>query len=236
MRKPAWGLRVNWDTALSAHCSKLGGNPYAPTDFIWPRVSGQPYRFVGQIDLASLPTHPDPRLRATLPAHGMLLFFSNPEMVTEVCSDTNQGAFVHYCNTDQELTSTPPPNDIQIHWSLNEAPLEMIPVWTLPSIFDENPEFTDWKEDDITTLDKWIDDSEHGGRHQLLGFSSNLQSPIEHPTASELGPGWRLLFQVWSDEQCDLDIFAGGAAYFAIECNALQNHDFRRVALICQFT
>ena len=196
---------------------------------------GSAVSFVAQINLATLPAHLDRELRATLPADGMLLFFSNPEMVTEVCSPANEGSFVHYCNTGGELTPTPPPNDIEIHWPLIEVPLAVTPVWTLPSTIDDNPEFNMWPEEDIVALDKWIDESDCGGSHQLLGFSRNLQSPLEHPTDSELGPGWRLLFQLWSDEDCDLDIFAGGAAYFAIEGEALRKLDFRRISMICQF-
>lgn len=178
MRRPAWGMKVDRNIPLTLHQSKLGGLPAAPADFHWPRLDGHPCRFVAQINLAALPPHSDLKLRASLPSSGMLLFFTNYEMVDELSAPSNVGALVHHIAPHLELCPTHPPADSAILWSLKEAPLAITPEWCIPSTCDDNPEFQGWDDNEIKALDDW------GFRQRRIAFLTWSC----HQSSNSLGP------------------------------------------------
>ncbi len=234
MRQPAWGMQVDMSLPLVPGQSRLGGVPDAPANFDWPHSDDVPSRFIMQIRLDALPRHPVESLHALLPASGLLLLFTNPDIVTELPSAGNEGAFARYVPPGVELIPTQSPSTSDWPSPLRPCPLAIKPIWTIPSTCDDLPEYATWSEEEIKALDDWEWESEGFGNQQLLGVSSPLQTPIESPENDELGPSWCVLCQINSDSDCDLDIY--GTALLAIEKEALRRHDFRRVAVIPQFT
>lgn len=81
LKLPGWALLLRSPFRSSEPASSwLGGLPYAPKDFVWPRhVNGAPLHFLAQIDLASLkPEQTSSSHHSGLPTSGALLIFGCP--------------------------------------------------------------------------------------------------------------------------------------------------------------
>ena len=71
-----WPQRISGDRAPTA--SRFGGVPWAPADWKWPTVEGEPLLFVGHIHCAELHGLPGAEL---LPSSGLLAFFGDHDAV-----------------------------------------------------------------------------------------------------------------------------------------------------------
>jgi hypothetical protein len=92
---------------------RLGGLPFAPAGWSWPRAEGEPLLFIGQFDCAALAQH---AAGALLPPDGTLAFFGGPDITYEtIFADRPERAVMFHwpAGTPLHLAARPEP-DIRI--------------------------------------------------------------------------------------------------------------------------
>lgn len=245
------------DEVIAVGATKIGGLPDLPPSIGWPTVPdlvdslnqdlpGGPLCFLAQFDLASLAPLDAEGL---LPPGGMLYFFAAP-WVPALGYGAEHDIYVRVFHFDGDLTA------------LRRAPVPPIPerLYNEGELFPEghvyipcNVEFEAQQTlPDIDTLthiesvylsegewEKYIDLYKKSGvrrekfNHRLLGYAQLVQGDMPF----KAGPGvWRLLLQLDTQPDINLEWQAWGRAYFWIEKQALLARDFSDVWLITQCT
>jgi uncharacterized protein YwqG len=216
---------------------RLGGLPYAPAGWAWPRYDGEPLLFIGQFDCAALARH---AAGALLPPDGTLAFFGGPDITYEtIFSDTEERAAVFYwpAGTTLPLADAPGPG------------VRILPISGVqPFDVHELPRYGE------TVLKDFMRTHELGRRyfkfldHVDVRFSPN--APDAHPRKSTKLLGWRDNVRVRNDQPAEVRLLlqAGpydngeaernwidnGCSYFTIEASALAERRFDQVDLETQ--
>jgi uncharacterized protein YwqG len=228
--------------------SKIGGKPDLPESISWQKDSdGNLLAFIAQINLAEVT---DLDAEKILPKTGILYFFY--DALQEACGyemsekEANRFRVLYFDGDLNILKRTNYPKDLgkEARFSVNKITAKQeinIPYSDfLFEVFDE---------DEAEKLDELISDVDDGSIHKMLGYSNNLQNPMEiecelitngvdindpeafeTPKAKELAKNtvdWRLLLQVDStDGEVQMDWAGGGRIYFWIKKEDLLNKNF----------
>lgn len=184
-------LEKNEITILADECdevsrpdeSKIGGNPYLPSDFSWPVLTYEdnstvPLSFFCQINLEDVAGYD---VDGVLPRHGMLYFFYECE---SSCwgydPDDRDCARVYYYEDTSGFAPLAPPEDIAEEYLIPEIKISFRSKTAFPS-FEEFSESNgcplDFEEyyDALRSLGAELDsDSEH----KLLGYADIIQNEM----------------------------------------------------------
>jgi uncharacterized protein YwqG len=225
--------------------SKLGGKPDLPETITWATdQENTPLAFVGQINLAEVESFDTENL---LPKTGILYFFydATQEFYGEDISEKDKFRVIYYNGDLSVLKRKNFPADLEKDATMarfNPAKIEPTKEISYPSSGDKI--YDKLKEKDYEKFGELTDD---GIATKLLGYSNNLQNPMEmecelitngidldnyeSPEAKALEPNfanWKLLLQVdsCSDGEGSMDFAGGGVIYYWIKKDDLLNKDF----------
>ena len=127
LARPAIGL---WPQRpprnMPANASRFGGMPFAPPEWQWPVVEGEPMLFLGQINCADLQGFAGAE---QFPSSGMLAFFGDHDSVTG-CLLTGLGVAVYHWSTVKDLVPATPPIELMMNVPL--CALAFRPLVDLP--------------------------------------------------------------------------------------------------------
>jgi uncharacterized protein YwqG len=220
--------------------SKLGGKPDLPAGVAWPHWEGRPLNFIAQLDCSELQRFES---AALLPPDGLLSFFYDAEEQPWGHDSADAGAarvLHHAANGGLERRAKP-----RASFRANRLELHEILTFPTEAGFDVEPE-------EIGRLSVLFDPGVSHREHQLLGYPSVIQNPMElqcqlashgvyvgegYPAdaVARWGAGaaaWRLLLQV--DSIGDMMWGDMGMIYFWITEDALRAREFDRAWLALQ--
>ena len=173
-------------TSGSLSSSRLGGDPYLPSDFVWPRFTDddgveRPLSFFCQINLCELHKYDKD---GVLPPRGILYFFYD---CASFCwgfdpKDIGAARVYYYDNTDViGMQSTPPPEDLEQEYTIPEVALTFRTDTSYPS-FEELDIHTslecDWEEYDQVLNALGVDTDSYLSEHKLLGYADVIQNEM----------------------------------------------------------
>lgn len=168
-------------------CSKVGGRPVVPNDFVWPEYKGsrycgdepssRPLSFMAQINLADIAEYDTENL---LPKTGVLSFFY--EMVTMQWGfdPLDKGcARVYYFPDVNKLSPRDIPQEMEEDAYIPELKIDFEKHISLPypEGFDNNG--FDWDEYEECCEELGYEQDNMGGVTKLLGYPDVIQNPME---------------------------------------------------------
>lgn len=235
--------------------SMLGGDPALPPGIPWPKRDGRPLRFLARLSLAEVQGISPV---AWLPSTGALLFFYDDEEQPWGFDPAHRGGSAVLWL--EEPVEGPTVTAASIATLLPESPLELRPLRVLPSLERDECAALELSDEEG---DAYIELAEerYGGlpRHQALGWPSPVQgdlmelecqlashgvycgkpSDYDSPRARELAAGaanWRLLLQLDSDDELEMNWGDAGRLYFWVEDSAARKADFSNAWTVLQCT
>jgi uncharacterized protein YwqG len=240
--------------------SKLGGRPDLPAGVEWPRLGDEPLSFIAQFDCRELQRFEAGTL---LPPDGVLSFFYDAEQQPWGYDPRDAGAArVLYHPASAGLSRRTHPPEITAHFRTKRVELHEILEFpshnmyraadSLREYWDPSKAGFDVEPDEIERLTDLFDPGFGSGEHQLFGYPSVIQDPMElecelvshginagttYPPEAVARWGaraaaWRLLLQI--DSEHDMLWGDMGIIYFWITDDALRTREFDRAWLILQ--
>jgi uncharacterized protein YwqG len=232
--------------------SKLGGRPWLPADFEWPRRQ-KPLTFVGQFELDGIA---DELEGIDLPTTGIFSYFYDYEQMPWGFDPKDVGGGRLFYFPDMNLLEeTTPPEAIEFDDWFRETHLAPSVGYAFPDVHSDAVvllEMSDEEEDAYYSLTG----VETQCRHQLGGYPAIIQNPMElecqfasngiycgdgnphkDPRASQLAEGaedWQLLLQIDSDDDADLMWGDCGRLYVWIRRQDLATRRFDKTWTILQ--
>lgn len=183
-------IRISYSSfngIASDTCSKFGGKPAVPNDFVWPQYAGKRFRnedrvmrplsFLAQINLADVAEYDTENL---LPKTGMLSFFY--EMVSMewgMLADDRDFVKVYYFPDVDLLSLRDIPEEMEEEGFIPELEMHFEKQISLPypdNFYDED---FDWSEYENCCNELGYEFDELGGRTKLLGYPDVIQEPME---------------------------------------------------------
>lgn len=244
---------VNNEEELKPGQSKMGGRPDMSTSIDWFREdNGKPLSFIAQINLADIAVYDSAK---QLPSKGILYFFYSAAQEAWGFDKKDQDKFkVYYCEDISGVIRKEFPASLPKEARYKPAALSFLPSVSLPS-YEQ-----DYVSDRLnkTEQDKYFDaiESVYAETNKLLGHSDNIQGTMElecqlvtnglycgdasgfnDPRAKALEKGaddWILLFQVDSNDECDMMWGDVGVLYFWIRKDDLKHKRFEKCWMILQ--
>lgn len=237
--------------------SFLGGRPLVGSDIEWPRNTGKPLSFIGQLDLGEINKS---RKIDWLPQNGRLLFFYDLEEWPWGFDPKDKGGWaVLYENGGQQLYFQELPSDYNAE---NPAPLtKYVGVKKFISYPDaQRVDFAtlELSEDDEEEYDDFIDEN-YGDepRHQVGGYPNPIQSDAMEEDCQLASGGvycgnaegyrskqadklrkqkndWKLLLQYDSDDEIGAMWGDMGMLYFWVRESEAKNCEFSNSWMILQ--
>ena len=235
----------------------FGGSPAATTNFSWPRKSGQPLNFIGQIDLSELNLT---KAAPWLPSTGRLLFFYDFDEYPWGFDPKDRGswAVIHDSGTGS-IQSIQFPDDLKRENQPSEIKYlsgrSYTSIPSLERITLEEAGISEEEEEDYYELTE--DSFDNNPLHQIGGFPRPIQGDgmelecqlvsggvdCGNPTgyqskqADELKKepnDWQLLLQFDTDNDLDLIWGDEGTLYFWIRERDARAEDFSNAWLVLQ--
>ncbi len=213
---------------------RLGGRPFVPEGWVWPRVEGQPMPFIGQFDCAALSQF---AASAELPADGTLAFFGGPDLNYETvfAAGPEQASVFHWpAGTPLHLAEMPEPSVVVLPLS----GVQPVQVYELPRYGEAGVEefMRHGRSQRYFDLLKRIDvriasDDPHAYLRKptkLLGWRNNVRNgqPARPRLLLQAGP--------YDNGEAHRSWIGTGCSYFTIEEQALVNRRFDEVTLETQ--
>jgi uncharacterized protein YwqG len=227
------------ESSIKIGTSKIGGRPDLPVDQSWFQDdNGKSLSFLAQINFKE--TKPFDKSNQ-LPYTGIVYFFYSAEQGAWGYDPDDKHKFkvFYFDGETSRLRRHDFPNDVADQSRFKPCQLEFLSSTTLPG----------WESDEVKgvftedELDAYIELSEGGEITKLLGYSDNIQGPMEEecqlvtnglfcgdssgrndPRTKELEKDshqWRLLFQIDSIEKAGMMWGDGGRIYFWIKVDDL---------------
>jgi uncharacterized protein YwqG len=256
LMKPAIGIKANptEENSLAVGASKLGGLPDLSAGVAWPMWKDLPMSFIAQFRLADLRPYD---VEKALPPRGMLYFFYDAKQETYGHTGAERGGWkvIYQADPVPQLQRTAAPQNLPPEARFGARSAAFSSKITLPQwqkVFLKN---ANWKPEEEETYSQFMADFPAGDdapyRNHLLGHPDELQDDMHlevHMAAHGVDPksqwaaqsmaepalGWRLLFQVDSDERVGMKWAGTGRLYYWIEDQALKQPHFDNVWLILQ--
>lgn len=242
--------------SIAPNTSKLGGMPYLPRDFSWPRFSDEgethPLSFLCQINLADVKKHDRDGL---LPEEGMLYFFYDCEAFRWGFDPEDKGcARVFYYENTDGFAPMAWPAGIEEDHIVPEMALTFTPKMSYPQ-FEELEIYRDVEydfEDHDTVLEELGVDLD-AEEHKMLGYAHIIQNEMlsecervsrglycgdpesykntpedEEAAIRRNAKDWTLLLQLSTLERGDWELMWGdcGMLYFYIKKQDLAQRRF----------
>jgi uncharacterized protein YwqG len=184
-------IRISYkknENELSPLCSKIGGKPAVPDDFVWPHYTGlvygeeepksRPLSFMAQINLKDIAGLDDTGL---LPKSGMLSFFYELETMTWGFDPKDKGsARVFYFPDDTVLSTADYPDGLEDYARIPELAIDFTQHISIPEYGDYNDgNDYDWDDYNECSSECGYELDEWGDFTKLLGYPDVIQSPME---------------------------------------------------------
>lgn len=185
--KPSIELIDSGD-AITPGCSKFGGSPDVPVGFEWLRHDKGDYRFLGQMNLAEIPS-----TSFALPASGLLSFFYQHDDEGEAFWRDPDFVRVFHFESGDGLVNTPPPETVRFGDAvrIEFEPGVDVPPWDSEKMeqcaLDESQEDAYWE----------LRCQLHPSDRYLFGFPFNTTLAYD-PTP---GDGWMSLLTLNSSDR-----------------------------------
>jgi uncharacterized protein YwqG len=235
--------------------SEIGGRPDLPPDIEWPRWNDTPLSFIAQFNLGEIAEYD---MENALPHAGLLYFFYEAdEQPWGNAEERGSWKVLYYTDEISRLSRTAPPTELSKYGYFEPCALAFSIRATLPSwdsALIEQINLSQEEKEAYSALDDAIheaNDETEAFNHKLLGYPDQIQGDMQvecqlrsngveglsSPEAKELEPGavdWRLLFQVDSDENPDMQWGDSGCIYYWIRNDDLQAQRFDNAWLILQ--
>ena len=225
--------------------SKVGGKPFLPKDFIWPKFKSyddgieRPLSFLCQINLEEIK---DYDLDGLLPKKGMLYFFYECESQTWGFNELDKDAIkVYYYDDIEGFIELSLPKELEKQNIIPEIAMDFISKKSYPrfeefSVYNDYP--CDWEEYDDVLKDLGVD-IEIEENHKLLGFADIIQNEMitEFETdIDQLSDEWILLLQISTIAKDDFEMMFGdcGMLYFYIRKTDLLEQNFNNIKFSLQ--
>ena len=173
------------DEPLPVGCSRIGGRPDVPSDFVWPTYEGssydvelkcRPLSFLAQINLRDVAAWDEEHL---LPTEGILSFFYELETMQWGFDPKDEGsARVFWFPDSETLSPADFPDDMEQVFILPELPINCTPQVSLPDYWCMKlPDEVTW--DDYYACCATCDYTEAEDVTKLLGHPNVIQNPME---------------------------------------------------------
>ena len=173
------------DEPLPVGCSRIGGRPDVPSDFVWPTYEGssydvelkcRPLSFLAQINLRDVAAWDEEHL---LPTEGILSFFYELETMQWGFDPKDEGsARVFWFPDSEALSPAVFPDDMEQDFILPELPINCTPQVSLPDYWCMKlPDEVTW--DDYYACCATCDYTEAEDVTKLLGHPNVIQNPME---------------------------------------------------------
>lgn len=221
--------------------SRLGGEPDLPVGVEWPVGSRGPMGFLVQVNLAEVRTHGGPDW---LPGDGLLSAFHD--------DDYGTAGQVRVLHLPAETSPAIPPLTLPKTWRYPKRPIGFTLFQSRPSL--------DWLDVSLIDDDEDMFGDEdprpfpEGPEHRLGGYPSEIQDeqmavsceyyrrgvfPYDQkasPTAELVAAAasWRLLFQIDSDADLNMNWGDGGMLYVFIREEDARAGDFSKTVTLSQ--
>ncbi|MCR5313353.1 MAG: DUF1963 domain-containing protein [Bacteroidaceae bacterium] len=225
------GIKINFkpkdESAISIGCSKYGGQPDVPEEFVWPRDDQErPLSLLLQINCSDLTVYDSEKL---LPTTGRLYFFY--ELSEQNWEGTEHSVKVIYDNTDHNnLQKIEFPEDLSEEYRLNERELIFNSEKSYMSFeeFMYRNTYSDISDDEIDEITERVDDEKSYDKiGNMLGFADFIQGIITEDFDNNI-----LLLQMNSlEDEDDEELMFGdcGAIYFYISREDLKLKNFENI-------
>ncbi|HEV2461721.1 MAG TPA: YwqG family protein [Ktedonobacterales bacterium] len=245
------------EATLAVGVSKLGGQPDLPANTTWPEKQGAPLSFVAQVRLAD--AHPFD-VTQSLQSTGLLSYFYDGQQATYGTDPADRDGWrvFSFDAASGQLQRRPLPQALPATARFKPCTVAYSQILTLaqqPAL--EIPGLS-WTPDMQRTYEgatsSLTDNPAGAPQHQLLGHPNTLQDDMRiqcqlaangvsmanaasDPRTAALSAGaagWRLLFQVDSDNRAGIRWPDSGMLYYWIERAALARHDVGNVWAVLQ--
>jgi uncharacterized protein YwqG len=246
LARPAVSLHLTRvdEATIPVGASKVGGTAELPPGAAWPEWRGLPLPFIAQVRLEEV-AHLDPE--DELPHRGLLSFFyamNDPDGGLHL-DDGSIHWHVRYTEDTTTLERRPLPQALVGGMDTAFPACAVAPRRRLSLPPDENAVaaargFTNDERlglIDIVTGDRFTSFDDEMD-HRLLGYPYTLNNPRPFSKVHLEGAAdddWRLLLQVYSNEEAVMDWAGGGVIHFGIARADLAARDFSRVWLNLDF-
>jgi uncharacterized protein YwqG len=226
------------EATIPVGASKVGGTADLPPGAAWPEWRGVPLPFIAQVRLEEVaPLDPE----GDLPHRGLLSFFyamNDPDGGLHL-DDGSIHWHVRYTEDATTLERRPLPEALVGGMDTAFPTCAVAPRrrLTLPPNENELAEARGFTNDerlaliDVVTGDRFTS-FEAEMDHRLLGYPYTLNNPrpfseahLQHVAEGE----WRLLLQVYSNEEAQMDWAGGGVIHFGIARTDFAAREFSHV-------
>jgi uncharacterized protein YwqG len=171
--------------SLRPDSCKIGGKPFLPADFIWPRYTdkndeiSRPLSFFCQLNLSEVAAYDKEHL---LPDHGMLSFFYECESFCWGFDPSDKGAAqVFYFENTENCISFDIPADLDPAYTIPELAVSLTAGVSYPMFeeFDIHSGMDcDWEEYDAILSQLGVNTDEDAEGHKILGYADIIQSEM----------------------------------------------------------
>ncbi|ATP42406.1 hypothetical protein CSE16_08590 [Solibacillus sp. R5-41] len=215
--RPAIDVLKHKDAELQLGCSRFGGEPDLQVGSEWPTYGTNPYRFLGQINFAEIPS-----TEANFPTKGILSLFVADDHPDYDCNlEVFEEGYIHGIYipelTNLETIISPNPDigrAIAIKFSSRiDIPFDEYQLKDSPFMENQSDQYTE------------IRDSLHKSTDYLLGYPSHYTLAYD-PTPGE---EWVSLLTIDSDDDLEWCWHDGDKLMIFIELERLKNLDFSRL-------
>ena len=230
MRYERNSIRISFDKGENAKtytgCSKYGGQPDVPEDFVWPvDDSKRPLAMLFQLQCSDIQQYD---IEWLLPETGHLYFFY--ELQEMNWENTGNCVRVIYCDApNNKLHKADYPKTLAEEFRIKEMPLIFARQKSYPSFEDFSnlcPKYDKWNDEFDTAYEKLMpEDSTRIGT--MLGYASLIQGEIVDNLDDRI-----MLFQLNTiDGSGESDIMFGdcGSIYFYISLKDLKAKNFDNI-------
>ena len=241
---------VLFDDAAEPGFNRLGGAPNLPESVEWPEWEGKPLSFLGQFDLSTLP---EDALEYSMPREGYLFFFYHLEVwdtgYSNEEADGFRVIFVDSIEQGASVRELPMISKKKTVDSFTERFIELRSGVSYPELSDPRVDELGFEEEHFDAYVHFCLDGKP--EHQLFGHVWQVQEanmPLKcHVVSNGLYTGksanykevnnhendpevqdWVLLFQVDSDDRCDMMWGDLGKLYFWIRKQDLAEGRFEK--------
>lgn len=206
---------------VSHGCSKFGGSPELPADFEWPHHELGPYRFVGQFNLAEIPTAPH-----GLPADGLLsVFYAWDELGNAFWQDPDY-VQVYWFKDVRGLETVEPPAMVRLGATETLRFHLGADLPRFPDDAEARKAWPEWPLSESQSGEYWeLRCRLHPSNRYLLGYPFNTTLGYD-PTP---GPEWRSLLTLSSDDGLDWSWHDGDWLVAFVEEQRLRAGDFSQI-------
>jgi uncharacterized protein YwqG len=240
--------------------SRLGGLPDLPSAAEWPCRNGTPLSFIAQINVSALPKFEG---LADLPASTLLSFFYDTKDAPWGYDPDDRGSCRVLASPISSVTHferRPRPETLPEEGIFWPCALTIKVATCLPDPFSRIVEKLNLTQDEryayLDLFYEFAPDETPGLHHQLLGHADQIQNDMQlecqlvtngincggpegyaDPRRESLEEGaaaWRLLLQIDTDENTDMEWGDSGRLYYWINNKSLRAQAFEDTWLILQ--